>query len=318
MDMAMNKVASKLRALADRMQERIDDKRNPACGQQNWTARRADMAGRMIRDAERMEKIQMLLYALADLHERGIDESHPLFRLRTKKAVGLLLDRDKWPHWENEQKTCVRVGLTPDSFIEARAALLALVEFKDYAAERKRRELENEARRLVGTIPGFFPTPPEIALDMISLANLQKGCRVLEPSAGSGAIADLIVEHYPGCSLEVAEINHTLARLLEAKGHRVIGSDFFSISGEWDRILMNPPFENLQDTEHIKHAFDCLAENGVLVAICSESPMFRQDKKAVAFREWLEGLDHSVNSLPHGAFAKSGTGVKANILTVYR
>src|SRR3546814_17779322 len=36
---------------------------------------------------------------------------------------------------------------------------------------------------------GFFPTPDEVADGVISEAYIQNGCRVLEPSAGTGAMA---------------------------------------------------------------------------------------------------------------------------------
>ena len=38
----------------------------------------------------------------------------------------------------------------------------------------------------------LFPTPPEIAAQMVTLAGIEPGHRVLEPSAGTGRLLDAI------------------------------------------------------------------------------------------------------------------------------
>lgn len=59
-------------------------------------------------------------------------------------------------------------------------------------------------------------------------------------------------------------------------------------SAKYDRILMNPPFERLQDVDHVKKAYDHLKEGGRVIAIMGESAFFNSTKKAVEFRDWLE------------------------------
>jgi hypothetical protein len=145
---------------------------------------------------------------------------------------------------------------------------------------------------------------------MLSMAGIRDLDAVLEPSAGDGAIADAIRERYeiePAC----IEYNYSLLELLGAKGHTIIGHDFLTYhGGGWNAIVMNPPFENKQDIDHVKHAFDLLIDGGRLVSVMSASVMHNSDKKATAFREFVD--DHGYfQELPEGSFKESGTNVNA-------
>jgi hypothetical protein len=79
---------------------------------------------------------------------------------------------------------------------------------------------------------------------------------------------------------------------------------------------MNPPFENLQDIEHIQHAYKCLKAGGRLVAICSPSGFFRSGKKAEGFRLWFEEVRGSEQDLPENSFKASGTSVNTKIVII--
>jgi protein-L-isoaspartate O-methyltransferase len=171
----------------------------------------------------------------------------------------------------------------------ALSALVALRSSVDRPTEDPVRALE---RRLVGfTAPGFFPTPVSIARRMAELAEIGPGVLVLEPSAGSGRLADAARER--GGAVECIEINHTLVELLRAKGHATTQQDFlqtltFEVYGA---CVMNPPFEDGLDALHVRHAFEKLKPGGVLVAITSEGIWFRQDRVAREFREWIETVE---------------------------
>ncbi|NQZ63689.1 MAG: SAM-dependent DNA methyltransferase, partial [Crocosphaera sp.] len=65
------KKAKKFRDLADRMQSQIDNKLNPAIGQQRPTRRRARIAASMREDGEKLALIQAWLYAMADALDEG-------------------------------------------------------------------------------------------------------------------------------------------------------------------------------------------------------------------------------------------------------
>ncbi|NUB25746.1 hypothetical protein [Azospirillum brasilense] len=172
-------------------------------------------------------------------------------------------------------------------------------------------------RDLVGRkIPGFFRTPADLARRVVDLLDLQPGHSVLEPSAGAGDIADAMAETVGRDGVTVLEINGTLCGLLQAKGYTVAGRDFFDHVGLYDRIGMNPPFEGLADTDHVRRAFGMLKPGGRLVAIMAESPFFRSDRKAEEFRTWLDGVGGTSERLPAGSFQESGTGVATRIVVI--
>ncbi|MCA9184994.1 MAG: hypothetical protein R3E01_33130 [Pirellulaceae bacterium] len=183
------------------------------------------------------------------------------------------------------------------------------------------RKAEDALRGL--KLPDFFPTPTSIVERMIELAEIEPGNSVLEPSCGKGDILDLIGAEHPDCSITAIELNRTLARVLAAKGYDVTFQDFLTFEGTtFDRIIMNPPFGNAADIDHVRHAYDLLAPNGRLVSVVCEGPFFRSDTKSIAFREWLDTLGAEIESLPDGAFsgidAFRQTGVKVRLVTIRR
>ena len=78
------------------------------------------------------------------------------------------------------------------------------------------------------------------------------------------------------------------------------------------------PFANGLDIDHVRHAFDQLAPGGRLVAVMSEGPVFRQDRKASDFREWLDELGGESEQLPEDSFrgveAFRETGVRTRVV----
>lgn len=95
-------------------------------------------------------------------------------------------------------------------------------------------------------LPGFFPTPRPVIDRMLELADIQSTDRVLEPSCGKGDILDAIRREHQDVDLAAIEQNLTLQGVLTAKGYDEIVDygDFFERQCEYDRIVMNPPFEN--------------------------------------------------------------------------
>lgn len=180
--------------------------------------------------------------------------------------------------------------------------------------EEMREQLKNGGVKVVSA-PQLFPTPKAVIDLMIEHADLWSSHFTLEPSAGTGAIADAIKP----LVLDVAccELNHDLAQGLRGKGYRTIHGDFMDYipMEKFDRILMNPPFSKGQDIDHVQHAFEnCLETGGRLVAVMCSGPFFRSDRKSTAFREWLEKHDHQLINLPQDSFKQSGTGVNTKLI----
>jgi phospholipid N-methyltransferase len=199
---------------------------------------------------------------------------------------------------------------------QLRAAIRELESMRE--AVNKPDPVKTLERALVGKkIPGFFPTPKPLVEQMIDFADIKAGHQVLEPSAGKGDIANEISNSAPDAELSVIEFNDGLSEILKAKGFNVVGDDFLKHNGSYDRIVMNPPFENFQDIEHVKHAYELLKPGGKLVAIMGAS-VKNSRKQAVEFREWLDNAGSYIEDNPEGSFKSSDrpTGVSTVMVTI--
>ncbi len=222
--------------------------------------------------------------------------------------------KDSYANYDRMQSA----GITPDNFREALHQYHQLRATSDREPKWKAME-----RALVGNkLPGFFPTPKPVVERMLSQADIKHGEQVLEPSAGNGAVADAIRRQHSGASLSAVERSHTLRDILAEKGHSVVGDDFLSHSGQYDKIVMNPPFEDGAEIDHVRHAYEQLKPGGRIVSVMSTGPFHRSDKKAAGFREWLEGVEHEHEDLPAGSFNNADnlrtTGVSTKLVTIHK
>lgn len=231
------------------------------------------------------------------------------------KAAGL--DCERATQAIEEYKRLQRAGIA--DIHELRAAL------REYLGHRGEARGDSPIliaeRELIGkNLPGFFPTPRPIIDQMLELAVIDAEHRVLEPSCGKGDILDAIKDSCPEASLHAIEWNRTLSDVLSAQGHEVEFGDFLEHRATYDRILMNPPFEQGADMAHIQHAYSLLAPGGRLVSVISEGPFFRSDKRSTAFRQWLDEVGGETEQLPEDAFqgreAFRETGVRTRLLII--
>jgi predicted RNA methylase len=174
---------------------------------------------------------------------------------------------------------------------------------------------------------GFFQTPPELAARVQAEADVRPGMRVLEPSAGHGAL----ICGLAGVDVVAVELLPDNVRVLQglhgkiglASALTVVAGDFIGMSagglgGPFDRVLMNPPFSRQQDIAHVLHAFSMLRPGGRLVSIMSGGVAFRQDRRTVAFRAEVAQHGGSIEPLPDGSFRSSGTDVRTVLVTMER
>ncbi len=175
-----------------------------------------------------------------------------------------------------------------------------------------------------------FYTPPVVAEQVVALANLTPSSRVLEPSAGMGALALEAVKRVPKEQIWCVDTDEVAVKHLEHLGFYTLGVDFLSctlvghiegLSGiqlpTFDAILMNPPFANGQDMAHIQHAHTFLRAGGRLVSVVPAMTGHKTRKNTEkAFAEFLLAYLVDRIELPEASFASSGTKVATSILVL--
>lgn len=289
--------SSRLRKSADGLQKQIDYKLNPGVAQQNPTRRRVQMVQHMRQEGIRLEQIQTILRKIADAYD-GLGP------------------------WPQPEATARAIRSKPD--VEKLRP-----EVRDQLAEKRQLTPAEQARHLseglVGSkIPGFFPTPADLADDVVSrLGTIKVTSRILEPSAGTGALIDALPT---GVGIvEACEVNYTLREILKAKGITLRPEfDCMDIKDPvYDKILMNPPFENGQDIAHVQHLYQhALRPCGTLVAIISNAYTFRREVKFEEFRAFLRAVDANESDIIEEAFtgaqAFRQTSVPVRIVTIHK
>ena len=307
--------AKKLDNLAEGLQKHIDAK---MADRQTNTPKRLGQAMSARADGERLTRTQSVLRALAALH-RGEGCPADLADIKSKKAVHDLMGAEMSQVANGYHSYYADSGQPRKDATPKALKLWALLSGKS-EEEQRADELRQAIEGLqFSKIPGYFPTPRDVVSTMVHYAQIETGHKILEPSAGSGAILDELDEWGPeDLAIVALEINPTLCEILQKKGYDARPTDFFEIYqfAEFDRILMNPPFEKQADIAHVFHAFDHLKPGGRLVSIMSPSPFFRTDKRSLEFQAFIEERGAEVIDLPDGSFKESGTGVSTKLVII--
>lgn len=334
------KTAEKFRKLADGLTAKIANCRRPMT-QAHTPKRGLEYQSRLI-EGDRLERVQRALSAMAACHECGVVPD-VLRGLKTKSDIEPLVSTIvEHPDYYSLRDT----GNFRDQGVKA-IALRELMnagtsaEEKEKDAERQKDSvLQAKIDRLrLCNISGFYPTPRAIIDLMMDKANIDHGERILEPSAGIGSILDVILEKFPQqkCPSKVdyevvlvaVEQQHSLIDILQAKGYgdgsgksRVCVGDFLEMEphtiGMADVVMMNPPFERMQDVDHVQHAWRFLKDGGRLVAVMSPSAFQSSNSKAAAFMDWFNANGLESERLPDKSFdsidAFRRTGVSAMLV----
>ena len=192
------------------------------------------------------------------------------------------------------------------------------------AVKKQESPLVRAERELIGKkFDGFdfFPTPPALAERMAQELDIQPGMKVLEPSAGKGDLADAVKAAQPEADVNVIEPLGDLREILTMKNHEVIDTNFenFESDQKFDRIIMNPPFSKNRDIRHVRKAYELLAPGGKMIAIMGNHFTFANDKESVEFRDWLDavgGTSESLGQVFAGKDAFRQTGVNSQLVTI--
>jgi len=166
----------------------------------------------------------------------------------------------------------------------------------------------------------YFATPEPIGYKMVEWAGLKDGDRVLEPSAGHGAISRFFS---PNTDNTIIEPSSRLApqAQMNTDNAKLINGYFedLHIGNKYDAVTMNPPFGTGGKTavEHVAKAFKHLRNGGRVIAIIPRGAM--ADKR---FDAWYESDDakdaHMVGEvlLPGVTFERAGTKVATRIVII--
>src|SRR5262245_30876980 len=165
----------------------------------------------------------------------------------------------------------------------------------------------------------FFATPPDLANWMVLRAAIEPHHKILEPSAGDGALVMEISRRFPSIVVDCFELMpENRIKLGYVGAANIIGGDFLEhpARAEYDRIVANPPFTRNQDIEHIRHMWDCLKPGGRLVTIASThwAQADGRTRKHQEFRDWLYQIDGEYGPIEPGTFKESGTSVGAVLI----
>jgi predicted RNA methylase len=169
----------------------------------------------------------------------------------------------------------------------------------------------------------LFETPETLARYLVSRLDVGPDDSCIEPSAGRGRIVAALAACRP-FDLTAYEIDHDNGDALRAQGlcTNIFVKDFLTVKPREvldvpvTVIAMNPPFTRNQDIKHVRHAFDCLSPGGRLGSIVSEHGFIGQERECQEWREWLGALGASIESLPIGTFAESGTNVATRLIVI--
>lgn len=167
-----------------------------------------------------------------------------------------------------------------------------------------------------------FYTPAALAARVVEQANIRPGMKVLEPSAGGGALLGPIVA--AGANVWAYEIDKAARDDLVSRFFAQFGAggcvagDFLAVEPDevFDRIVMNPPFTKQADARHVLHAFRFLKPGGRLVAIMSGSAPHRATGPGADLLALVAQCGGIFDKVEAGAFKESGTMVETVILTL--
>lgn len=172
---------------------------------------------------------------------------------------------------------------------------------------------------------GFFPTSPELADALVARLAIRPEDRVLEPSAGKGAIALAVRRACPEASIFCVELVPEHQEELRRLGLRVMDAsfkqDFLKLGlddmGPYDVIAMNPPFgKGRVELHHLRHAMGLIGTGARLGAIMPSSLLFRDDALTNEVRAMLAEHDALITDNPRDAFKDAGTMVSTVTVTL--
>ena len=168
--------------------------------------------------------------------------------------------------------------------------------------------------------PDFYPTPAAVVERML-MDDSPAGLVVLEPSAGSGNIAEKLRE-YGAREVLTCERDANLQAVLTRKGFRLMASDFLTVTAEQvshvNMIVMNPPFS--EGCRHILHAYDIAPAGCVIVSLVNSSNLesqYNTNYKRLQELVSLQGYSESLGT-PFAEDAERVTRCRVSLVKLWK
>lgn len=148
----------------------------------------------------------------------------------------------------------------------------------------------------------FYETPEQFAdsmCDSIFDPYLNKKVRILEPSAGKGALLSAVNRWFNSKSIhcEIAELTaieymednykYLQKSFPEASVYNMDFLDYDEYINYFDYVIANPPFCNGQDLRHFMKMYEVCKPGGVIICVMSTGWLVNAGNKFKQFREWL-------------------------------
>jgi hypothetical protein len=181
---------------------------------------------------------------------------------------------------------------------------------------RQKRNSKTKARE--GT--DYYATPEPVGLKIVEWLYPKENQKLLEPSAGHGAIGRFFPENTVNKYIEPsANLRADLSINVNGEVLPMSFEDLHVGANKFDGIAMNPPFGSSGKTamDHVLKALEHLNNGGRVIAIVPEGPSM--DKRIQAWRESEDSNNFFVTakiSMPTVTFERAGTSVKTQILII--
>ena len=164
----------------------------------------------------------------------------------------------------------------------------------------------------------YFATPEPIGMKMVQWLDSRPNERLLEPSAGHGAIAQWMPDNTSNVAVEPTT---ALSSRLALRFNGTIREETFeemNIINKFDGIVMNPPFgvQSKMAADHVKKAMGHMKEGGRLVALIPTGPAADKRFEALFYGEDMDKSITQVGEviLPRVTFERAGTQVPSRIV----
>jgi hypothetical protein len=165
-------------------------------------------------------------------------------------------------------------------------------------------------------------TSADVVRQILQECRFDTEVSILEPSAGSGDLVDLIQYDclFTRFDIDCVELNKELRDQLRDKNYNVVGEDFlkFNTKKRYDYVIACPTFKDNIDVEHIMHMYRFVKIGGRVISLTSPHWTTKNSTRQVAFREWLKDKHYHLKMLPDNSFVEDYKTQPSMIINIIR